>query len=116
MCRARWSDLEKHLWRESGSQTSVLLPCPSQTSAPSSPTSASPQEGALPPAESPYPHLGQEIPTDRSIYIKQATSKFLGMSLDFTTQPSNLKTDQGSLLCNMNEITLFSGTQVPGAS
>lgn len=93
MCRARWSDLEKHLWRESGSQTSVLLPCPSQASPPSSPTSASPRH-----AESPYPHLGQEIPTDRSIYIKKATSKFLGISLDFTTRPSNLKTDQGSLL------------------
>lgn len=54
--------------------------------------------GCTPPAESPHPHLGQEIPTDRSIYIKEATSEFLGMSLDFTTWPSNLKTDQGLFL------------------
>lgn len=54
--------------------------------------------GCTPPAGSPHPHLGQEIPTDRSIYIKEATSEFLGMSLDFTTWPSNLKTDQGLFL------------------
>lgn len=57
-----------------------------------------PRRAHYPHPEPPHPHVGQEIPTDRNIYIKEATSEFLGMSLNFTTGPSNLKSDQGLLL------------------